>query len=94
MSKRLVSKNVIDVVLNLGLSSRYRSSKETLQDKAENTLVGYENEQWNSKYTTFIEKNMGDIRAIANGEKVKYKVAEIFRDGETGVMEIEECETE
>lgn len=90
MSKRLVSKNVIDVVSKLGLSSRYNSSKETLQDKAKNTLVGYENGQWNSKYTTFIESNMGDIRAIANGEKVKYKVAEIFRDGETDVMEIEE----
>lgn len=90
MKKRLVSKNVIDIVSELGLSSRYSSSKETLQDKAKNTLNGYKKGQWNSRYTTSIEKNMGDIQAIANGEKVKYKVAEIFRDGETDVMEIEE----
>lgn len=92
MNKRLVSKYVIDVVSQLGLSSRYKSSKETLQDKAKNTLVGYKKGQWNSRYTTSIEKNMGDIQAIANGEKVRYKVAEIFRDGETDVMEIEEVE--
>lgn len=90
MSKRIVSKHVIDIVS--GLSSRSNSSKGTLQDKAKNTLVDYENGRWNSAYNTFIEKNMGDIKAIANGEKVRYKVAEIFRDGETDVMEIEECE--
>ena len=90
MNKRLVSKNVIAVVSNLGSSFRYGTSYKTLQDKAKNTLVGYGNGQWNSAYTTFIEQNMNDIRAIANGEKVKYKVAEIFRDGETDVMEIEE----
>ena len=90
MNKRIVSKSVIDVVSKLGLSSRYNSSKETLQDKAKNTLVDYGNGKWNSGYTTFIESNMGDIQAIANGEKVKYKVAEIFRDGETDVMEVEE----
>ena len=92
MSKRLVSKYVIEVVSQLGSSSRHNPSKETLQDKAKNTLVGYGNGKWNSSYTTFIESNMGDIQAIGNGEKVKYKVAEIFRDGETDVMEIEECE--
>ena len=90
MNKRIVSKSVIDVVSKLGLSSRYNSSKETLQDKAKNTLDGYKKGQWNSRYTTFIESNMGDIQAIANGEKAKYRVAEIFRDGETDVMEIEE----
>lgn len=90
MSKRIISKSVIDVVSELGSSPRYSPSKETLQDKAKNTLNGYKKGQWNSNYTTFIESNMGDIQAIANGEKVKYKVAEIFRDGETDLMEVEE----
>ncbi|WP_373768375.1 hypothetical protein [Jeotgalibaca porci] len=92
MKNRIVSKMVIDVISQLGSASIYNSSKKTLQDKAKNTLDGYKKGQWNSGYTTSIEKNMGDIKAIANGEKVRYKVAEIFRDGETDVMEIEECE--
>ena len=90
----VVSKEVVDAIIRLGVPYNSTIEKVGLQKAASVTLSEYEKENWNGAWSKFIEKNYSYIEAIATAKdigNIKYKFATIYKDAITGAMEIEEC---
>ena len=90
MIKRIVKKEVIEVITQLGVPYRDNIKDVGLKKAAERALSGYNSGEWNGSFIKFIEDNLEDIQSIANGESVKFLVASVYRDAETNVLEIQE----
>lgn len=90
MNKIVVSKDVLNVITQIGLAYNQTIKKVGLQTAAKRTVERYESKKLNTSYTRFISENISDIEAIARGEKAKYKIATIYKDADTDQMEIEE----
>ena len=90
MSKLIVSKEVLDVIAQIGLPYRQTMKKIGLQEAAKRTIQKYETKTLNSGFTRFIAENFSDIEAISRGAEAKYKIATIYKDADTHQMEIEE----
>lgn len=88
MTKEIIDKESVDVVRDIA-SRELEMDTNSLQ-MAHDVFYTYLDGKFNEEDSNKIKKHMIDIRKLAHGRPVKYKVAEIFRDGFTDELEIVE----
>ena len=89
MEKLVLTKEIVKYVDQLGWN-HYTQKEPTFEQKAIRTLEGFHSSKWNSGYSKFIANNLEKIERVAAGEEAVYPIMTIYKNVESGELEVEE----
>lgn len=87
MEKLIVRKEFYDVLTSLGESAK---SKE-FSHMAKYILERYDNDLYNSAYRKFIKNWRYEFEQVASGTEFIYKIATVYRNPNTQLIEVKEA---